>query len=308
MGRSQILLVFAIGTDVNNVIYLIVITLIAAVVNGGLGYGFSSITVPLALLFLSNRVLNPALVLIEVALNAYVLFDNRDAIPAVWRRAAPIIVGLLPGVVAGTLIVSRVSPSWLKLWTYLILLPLILIQAAGYRRPIRSEQAIGLPFGLGLGVLYSVTTISGPPLAVILNNQGFAKREFRAALGIIRLAESTFTAVAYLTAGLITTTSIALIPQILPSVLVGVPTGALLIRHIPAETFRRLCMSFDAWVVGFGVSTVLRDVKIVEGLKAFFFLAGVVVIDAWLLWRFFSTPRPGIVSTLLGKSTFHDPD
>ena len=30
-------------------------------VNGALGYGFSSITVPLALLFLTNRVLNPAL-------------------------------------------------------------------------------------------------------------------------------------------------------------------------------------------------------------------------------------------------------
>ena len=74
--------------------------------NGGLGYGFSSITVPLALLFLSNRVLNPALVLIEVVLNAYVLFVNRDAIPAVWRRAVPIVLGLMPGVIAGTLIVS----------------------------------------------------------------------------------------------------------------------------------------------------------------------------------------------------------
>ena len=48
---------------------LIVITLVAAIVNGALGYGFSSITVPLALLFLTNRVLNPALVLVEVALN-----------------------------------------------------------------------------------------------------------------------------------------------------------------------------------------------------------------------------------------------
>jgi uncharacterized protein len=38
---------------------LIVITLGAAFVNGALGYGFSSITVPLVLLFLSNRVLNP---------------------------------------------------------------------------------------------------------------------------------------------------------------------------------------------------------------------------------------------------------
>jgi uncharacterized membrane protein YfcA len=273
-----------------NVIYLVLITLVAAVVNGGLGYGFSSITVPLALLFLSNRVLNPALVLIEVALNAYVLFVNRDAIPNIWRRVAPIVVGLIPGVVVGTLIVSSISQSWLKLWTYLVLLPLILIQAGGFRRPIQSERAIGLPFGMGLGVLYSVTTISGPPLAVLLNNQGLAKRDFRAALGIIRLAESSFTAVAYLTAGLFTLRSIHLVPQILPSVLIGVPIGARLIRRMPAETFRRLCMSFDAWVVGFGVSTVLRDLKIVEGSSAFLFLATVMLIDAWMLYRFFSKP------------------
>src|ERR1700682_2637983 len=104
-----------------SVVALVAITLVAAIINGGLGYGFSSITVPLALLFLSSRALNPALVLIEVALNAYVLFVNRDAISAIWRRALLIVVGLLPGVIAGTLIVSRVSPQWLKLWTYIVL-------------------------------------------------------------------------------------------------------------------------------------------------------------------------------------------
>ena len=62
-------------------IALIAITFGAAIVNGALGYGFSSITVPLALLFLTNRVLNPALVPIEVALNAYVLWVNRAALP-----------------------------------------------------------------------------------------------------------------------------------------------------------------------------------------------------------------------------------
>jgi hypothetical protein len=59
---------------------------------------------------------------------------------------------------------------------------------------------------------------------------------------------------------------------------------------MPAETFRRLCMSFDAWVVAFGVSTVFRDLKIVEGASAFLFLAAVVLIDAWLLFRFFTAP------------------
>src|SRR5947199_5428170 len=129
-----------------HVVALVAITLFAAVVNGGLGYGFSSITVPLALLFLTNRTLNPALVLIEVALNAWVLFVNRDALGAIWKRVLPIVIGLLPGVILGTLIVTRISPAWLKLGTYLVLLPIILVQAAGYRRPIHSERVVGLPF------------------------------------------------------------------------------------------------------------------------------------------------------------------
>src|SRR5512145_2823288 len=159
---------------------LVTITFVAAVVNGALGYGFSSITVPIALLFLANRVLNPALVLIEVVLNAYVLWNNRDAFGNVWRRVLPIVIGLVPGVVVRTAIVSQVNPSWLRFATFTTLLPMILVQAAGYRRPIRSERAAGFVFGGGLGVLYSVTTISGPPLAIALNNQGFAKKDFRA--------------------------------------------------------------------------------------------------------------------------------
>lgn len=275
-------------------IFLAVITFGAAIVNGALGYGFSSLTVPLALLFLSNRVLNPALVPIEVALNAYVLWVNRDALPGVWRRALPIVIGLLPGVLFGTAIVSHVSPAWLKLGTYLVLLPLILLQAAGFRRPLRAERSVGLLFGGGVGVLYSVTTISGPPLAVMLSNQGLAKKDFRASLGFIRLAESTFTAVAYGYAGLFTQESMALIPLILPSIAIGVPIGAYLIQHIRPETFRRVCMSFDAWVVAFGISALLRDLRMVEGLSAFNVLLLVVVVDAWLLYRFFRIHVPRI--------------
>jgi hypothetical protein len=273
---------------------LAAITLGAAIVNGALGYGFSSITVPLALLFLTNRVLNPALVPIEVALNAYVLWVNRAALAHVWRRVLPIVIGLAPGVLLGTALVSQVNPGWLKFATFVVLLPLIFVQAAGYRRPIRSEKSVGLVFGGGVGVLYSVTTISGPPLAVMLSNQGLTKTDFRAALGFIRLAESLFTAVAYYYAGLYTVESFALIPYILPSIFVGVPIGAFLIQRIRPETFRRVCMSFDAWVVGFGLSTLLQSLHIVESSLAFFVLFAVGVLDTWLLYRFFTVQLPGV--------------
>jgi uncharacterized membrane protein YfcA len=273
---------------------LAAITFAAAIVNGALGYGFSSITVPLALLFLTNRVLNPALIPIEVALNAYVLWVNRASLPKVWQRVFPIVVGLLPGVILGTAIVSQVNPDWLKFGTFAALLPLIFLQAAGYRRPIKSERSVGFIFGGGVGALYSVTTISGPPLAVMLSNQGFTKRDFRAALGFIRLAESSFTAVAYAYAGLYSVESMGLIPYIVPSIAVGVPIGAQIIQLVRPETFRRVCMSFDAWIVGFGLSNLHRDLRLVDSNLDFLVLIAVGILDSLLLYYFFTVQLPAV--------------
>src|SRR5207248_1003394 len=201
----------------SSALILILITLLGATVNGALGYGFSSITVPVALLFYTNRVLNPVLVWIEVVLNAYVLWVNRASVPLVWRRVAPIILGLAPGVMMGTALVHRVQPGWLKLATFVVLLPLILLQAAGVRRPITAERPVGL--------------------------------------------------------------------------VVGIPLGVRIIRHVRPETFRRACMSFDAWVVGYGISTLLQQLALVEGAAAFSVLTTVGLVDTWLLYRFFGYRR-----------------
>ncbi|TAJ07186.1 MAG: sulfite exporter TauE/SafE family protein [Nitrospirae bacterium] len=273
-------------------IALILITFVAAIVNGGLGYGFSSITVPVALLFYVNRILNPALVLVELVINGYVLLINRHSVPHIWKRVMPMLLGLLIGVGVGAYVLSLVQPSWVKFITYFMLLPLILLQAAGIRRPIQAENAIAVPFGTGIGLLYSVTTISGPPLALLFNNQGYAKQDFRAALAVIRTAESSMTAVAYYFIGLYSMGSLEIIPYIVPSVLIGIPIGTYLIRWMDPETFRRLCMSFDAVVVGFGLSRVLVELKLTIPAVAHGLLAAVVAINAYLLLRFFRQRAP----------------
>ena len=268
------------------------ITLFAAFVNGALGYGFSSLTVPVALVFYTNRVLNPALVVIEVFINLYVLFINRESVPAVWKRVFPILIGLLPGVAVGAFLLASLHPGWIKFVTYTVLLPLILVQAAGLRRPIRSERLIGLPFGTALGFLYSVTTISGPPLAILFNNQGLVKKEFRTGLALIRVAESSLTAIVYYHLGLFVAESQSILWMIIPSVLVGIPLGAYLIRRLDAETFRRICMSFDVWVVGFGLSRVLIDLKLVESPWAYGVMLVAILLDTCLLYIFFRVQRP----------------
>jgi len=281
------------------VLTLVLITFLAATVNGALGYGFSSLTVPVALLFYANRVLNPALVLLEVLLNSYVLLTNYKSVPRVWRRVFPLLVGLLPGVLIGSYILTSVHPGWIKFLTYALILPLILIQAAGVRRYIQAEKVVSIPFGVGVGVLYSVTTISGPPLALLFNNQGYVKQDFRAGLALIRMAESSLTATAYYFLGLYSAETPQLMSLILPSVLIGIPLGGFLIRRLATETFRRVCMSFDAWIVGFGLSRTLIEVGVASSPGAYSVLAATLVIDGILLFRYFlptsDKPRPTVV-------------
>jgi len=108
-----------------------------------------------------------------------------------------------------------------------------------------SGGTIGRPrFGGGIGLLYAVTTISGPPLAVALNNQQLSKQEFRAALSFVRLAESILTAIAYLARDSSSRESRA------GSTDASKRGDRRTDRHgahsvtFRAETFRRVCMSF----------------------------------------------------------------
>jgi uncharacterized membrane protein YfcA len=231
-----------------------------------------------------------------VFINLYVLVINRAAIRAVWKRVWPIIIGLLPGVALGSYLLASLHPDWLKLATYILILPLILLQAAGIRRPLRAERLVGLPFGAGLGFLYSVTTISGPPLALLFNNQGLVKQEFRAGLALIRVAESCLTAFAYYQLGLFTAEALHVGSWIVPSVLLGIPLGAYAIRRMDAETFRRICMSFDVWVVGFGLSRSLIALKLASGPLAYSAMAAAVLLDLWLLYAFFRTRRSALAA------------
>jgi hypothetical protein len=44
--------------------------------------------------------------------------------------------------------------------------------------------------------------------------------------------------------------------------------------------------------VGFGLSTLLKDLNIVESNLAYLVLAAVGLLDTWLLYRFFSVQLP----------------
>jgi uncharacterized protein len=244
-------------------IWLALVALGAAIINGAIGYGFSSIVTPIALLWYSNKVLNPAVVSVELLVNVALLFRERRYIAATKSRAMPVVATLLPGVLLGTLGLSYLAVNDVKVAVYLMLLPMVVVQLLGLRRPFTNERRSGSIIGPGIGFLYSLTTISGPPLAVFFRNQGLSKNEFRCTLAQVRVAESSLTLTTYflftqfLGANLISVPSLGLVPFLLIPVLIGVPAGTWLVSRVSRDAFTRLVMAMDGLVVTFGLSQVI---------------------------------------------------
>ena len=95
------------------------------------------------------------------------------------------------------------------------------------------------------------------------------------------------TAFVYFQLGLFISESENILFVLIPSVVIGIPLGSYFIRRLNPETFRRICMSFDAWVVGFGFSRVLIDLKLMQSPWAYSVMAVTILIDIYLLYMFF---------------------
>jgi uncharacterized protein len=269
-------------------IFLALLSLAASFVNGGMGYGYSSLSVPLAILVIANKIINPVYVLVEACMNTVMLgFAGKANIKATFRRVIPIVLPIVPGVIIGSYLLSLIAPLWVKLVVYAVLLPLILLQVSGFKKPIKKESAAGVPLGMGIGLLYSITTISGPPIALFWNNQGMAKNEFKAAVAQVRIAESYLTCISYAILGLFTATTFQLFTVTALPVLLGIPLGMIVLSKVAAETFSRSTMTFNAGVVSFGLAQVFISLLKMPTEIAYSFWGVVLAIDVLLFYRFF---------------------
>jgi uncharacterized membrane protein YfcA len=266
------------------ILALILAAGLAALVNGTIGYGFSSILTPIALLWMTSRVLLPAIVLVELGVNGVLLFRERKYLGATYPRVRPMILGLVPGVLLGAFLLASIAPSSARLAVYVVLLPIILLQVVGTRKVILNERPVGTTLGAGIGALYALTTISGPPLALFWRNQGMAKGEFRCAMAQLRCAEGSLTVVAYALFGLFTPVSVGLVPIMIVPVVIAVPLGTLLLAGFTRDFFSRFVMAADGVLVMYGLATVLGSLGWISSLASIaLFGAGSlgIVLIAW---------------------------
>ncbi|QXJ34054.1 sulfite exporter TauE/SafE family protein [Saccharolobus shibatae] len=269
--------------------YLSIILFIASIPSGAFAYGFSATATPLLLIKYTNRQISPILNFIEIFQNtANVILNSKN-----YTRKSLIVTTFgIPGIIMGSIIGAYIlkislNDSLIKVIVYSVLIPLILLQAAGFRKEISLDKwkKIGYLVTFPVGVLYGVSTISGPPLALIINNQGLSKEEFKFAISTLRVAESITTFSAYLTLGVFNPQVFYYAAITSPAVITGMLVGIFTARIIKQkEDFRRLVMSFDSWVSGYGLSFNLG--KVIGYDVLYWPMIVVIGIDLYLLSKY----------------------
>lgn len=212
--------------------------LFAAVSKGGFGSGAAFAAAPLLAL-----VLDPALA-VALMLPLLMLMDV-TGLRSYWRRwsgehARALMLGAIPGVVAGAAFFHAVSADALRLLLGTIAIGFVAFQIARARGlfvlPPAGPRA-GLAWGSACGFTSFVSHAGGPPAAIYLLGSGLEKTAYQATTVVVFWWVNLIKFPAYVGLGLFTAETVLANVILAPVAVLGVMAGVWAHRKIPERAF-----------------------------------------------------------------------
>ncbi len=172
---------------------------------------------------------------------SYAIWQLRRALN--WRRVAPFIVGGAIGVPIGTMLLTYVTPAYLRTGVGgFLLFYSIYSLARPHFRPVQSNVLTDVSIGFVNGLLGGSTGLTGIIVTVWCQLRGWPKDVQRTVFQPINLAAIVMSAVSLTAAGAVTTETVRLYVLGLPLMLVGMWTGLKLYGKLDNAAFRKVLL------------------------------------------------------------------
>ena len=187
----------------------------SALLQGSVGFGFSLLAAPL--LMLINPLFVPGPLIIPAFAQIFMIaFREREAIDLSGLKWA--FAGMVPGTLLGAIILTTLPATPVAL----LLGGLVLTAVATSLLGFSLGPSVPLLSGAGLlsGIMASVSTISGPPLALVYQNAGGAK--LRSTLAAYFLGATIFSILSLIGVGYLGWQHILWSLPLIPSAVFGV--------------------------------------------------------------------------------------
>ncbi len=206
------------------------------------GFGSALLSIPLLSLLYGAKYAIPFIMVYECLIDLMILAKGEKGIKEEVNRALPLLVAGLIGIPLGTqvLIVSSESLLRIVMGIALIVFSLISLRSADLR--IKREKEGFFLAGLLGGFLCGSIGMPGPPMALFLCSQGFAKQAFRRVIVIFLTIIDFLTFGYFIWMGLITADMLLQSLRLLPALILGFVLGNFAFGKVDAVYFKRLVM------------------------------------------------------------------
>lgn len=148
----------------------IVAVAIGALAQGSIGFGFGTLAAPV-LAILDEDLVPGSVLVLGFTVAAYVAWSERGALD--WFGIRWALVGRVIGSVAGAYAVSRLSHNALAVVLGAIVLIAVAISVSGWH--VRPSPSTLVGAGALSGVMGTLTSVGGPPMALIYQREEAAK-------------------------------------------------------------------------------------------------------------------------------------
>jgi len=221
-------------------IWVCCILFLAGFTHGLSGFGSVLISLPLLALLLDIKTVIPIAALAAATMALIVLIQVRRQFE--WRKTAPLLVGAVPGIVLGVLLLKLLDGQiihWI-LGAVLILYSLVSLLTGPPARDPSGSWAY--PFGFLAGCSGGALGAPGPPVIIYTSIRLLSKDQMKATLQGFFLVVGAVIVLSHAVSGFTTGAVLRFYGVALPAIILGTYMGSHLYGIIPEEGYRKMIL------------------------------------------------------------------
>lgn len=222
---------------------LVAVVLVAATVQGIVGFGFALFVAPVTAAVLDPRAAVVVVTLLGSVIPIGMAWSNRTHV--VREAAGRISIGVVLGAPLGLLVLLNVPTRGLKITIAVAVLGSVLILWRGAHLHA-ARPAIDVGMGIVSGALATSTGTNGPPVVLVLQARRLDPDEFRATSAVCLVVANVIAAALLVATGQINVRLVTLCAVGVPADLLGWWAGFRLRQRLHPGTFRSVVLAFLA--------------------------------------------------------------
>lgn len=235
--------------------YGMVVVLLAGIVRGFAGFGFSALTVAGMSLFFSPAQVVPAVFVLEVLASLTLLRSVWAEIHWGWLR--PLLIGNAVTIPFGVWMLAVVPEGPLRAIVSIVILSAAVLLLSGFKVPWSDTPALRLGTGVVSGVFNGLAAIGGMAVAVMLFTTAISGAAVRATLIALFFATDLYSLAWAGGTGLLDGNLLRWVGWLLVPMLAGITLGRRHFLRVDETGFRRAVLRVLAAIAGLGLLRAL---------------------------------------------------